>query len=132
MPFLFGITAKEKYICSNLKLNEYEETNFQSPCGGSVGGCTSIGFLPFFLRSDQGRGRQNSHDDFQLLANGLSAHQPPLVLGVVSVVADIIYDLRLGIYDLTIYDVRLKLVLRNNSVHIWIFINSKNNINRTS
>ena len=57
-----GSVAKEKYICSNLKLNEYEETNFQSPCGGSVGGCASIGFLPFFLRSDQGRGRQNSHE----------------------------------------------------------------------
>ena len=42
-----GSVAKEKYICSNLKLNEYEETNFQSPCGGSVGGCASIGFLPF-------------------------------------------------------------------------------------
>lgn len=57
-----GSVAKEKYICSNLKLNEYEETNFQSPFGGSVGGCASIGFLPFFLRSDQGRGRQNSHE----------------------------------------------------------------------
>ncbi len=57
-----GSIAKEKYICSNLKLNEYEETNFQSPFGGSVGGCASIGFLPLFLRSDQGRGRQNSHE----------------------------------------------------------------------
>ena len=37
MPFLFGITAKEKYICSNLKMDEYEEMLFENRLRNSVG-----------------------------------------------------------------------------------------------
>ena len=39
-----------------------KKQTFSLLAGVSVGGCASIGFLPFFLRSDQGRGRQNSHE----------------------------------------------------------------------
>ena len=55
MPFLFGITAKEKYICSNLKMDEYEEMLFENRLRNSVGSDVFVCILPFGLRSDKSR-----------------------------------------------------------------------------
>ena len=51
MPFLFGITAKEKYICSNLKMDEYEEMLFENRLRNSGISMLAlvVGFLAAFI-----------------------------------------------------------------------------------